>query len=81
MAYPQLRSMNASLDEGATDGKYKKVINDRSGAEPTTYAGRVLLDDANFGIHEAEDKVVPGGRGVRYTPGYVPTATPDSTRW
>lgn len=81
MAYPQMRSMNSALDEGATDGKYKKVVNNRDCAEGTTFTGRELLDDANFGIHETPDKVVPGGRGTRNTPNYVYTREPDSTRW
>jgi len=76
MAYPQTRSMNGDLSEGLTDGKYKKVINNRANAEPTTQAGRTDLFDRHFGIHEAPVKSHPDG--LRHpTPGYVPTAEPD----
>lgn len=73
MSYPPTRSMNDSLSEGATDGKYKKVIQDRDGAvEAATYADRADLDDYYHGIHEKQPKVRPDGRIVA-TPNYVPT--------
>lgn len=75
MAYPQARSMNGDLNEGATDGKYKKVINDRGGrVGATTYAERRDLNDNWFGIHETPDKVIPGRDSIAVTPNYVPTA-------
>lgn len=82
MAYPQLRSMNASLTEGATDGRYKKVISDRDGVvDPQTYANRDELDDVWYGIHETNPKDVPGMSGYKSTPNYRPTAAPDMARW
>lgn len=76
MAYPQTRSMNGDLSEGLTDGKYKKVVNNRAEAEPTTQVARHDLNDRYFGIHEAPVKTFPDG--LRHpTPGYVPTAEPD----
>lgn len=65
--------MNADLNEGATDGKYKKVVMDRGLASPDTYNDRRELSDAWHGIHETPAKVNPGsGRAVR-TPNYVQT--------
>lgn len=81
MALPPLRSMNGALNEGATDGKYKKVNQNREGAEYTTQDGRTDLDDVWFGIHETPDKEVPGRPGSRVTPNYVPTREVDRTRW
>jgi len=73
MAYPQSRSMNAELNEGATDGKYKKVIANRGGVvEPSTYKNRVDLDGHYYGIHEEPVKIRPDGKAV-HTPLYVPT--------
>lgn len=75
MVYPVSRSMNGALNEGATDGKYKKVVADRDLADTATYNDRRDLSDAWNGIHETPDKVNPGsGRTVR-TPNYVPTST------
>lgn len=77
MAYPQARSMNASLNEGATDGKYKKIVNDRDGdVEHATYLERIDLNDNWFGIHEAAVKRIPGGRGWSSTPNAVPSTSP-----
>lgn len=82
MALPPLRIMTAELVEGATDGKYKKVVNDRGGqVEASTYLSRAQLDDLWFGIHEDQPKEVPGGAGSRPSPNYVATRTPDSTKW
>lgn len=74
MPYPSTRSMNAEMNEGSTDGKYKKVIQDRGGSvESGTYDDRRILDDAWHGIHEAPAKINPGtGRAVR-TPNFVST--------
>lgn len=82
MALPQLRSMNAELNEGATDGRYKKVVQNRGGVvEGSTYGNRTDLDDVWYGIHEESAKDIPGKYGVQSTPNYVPTPTPDSTKW
>lgn len=69
------RSMNASMHEGATDGKYKKIVQDRDGVvHPETYADRRQLDDLWYGIHEAATKVLPDGT-VTTTPNYVVSPT------
>ncbi len=82
MALPPLRNMNAELLEGATDGRYKKVVQNRGGAvESSTYANRDELDDLWFGIHETQPKDVPGMVGYKSTPNYVATREPDSTKW
>lgn len=72
MAVNQTRSQNAELAEGMSDGKYKKVVMDRSVAEPTTYESRRDLSDVNFGIHEVNPKVLPDGT-IHLTPSYVET--------
>lgn len=73
MAYAPVRSPNAELNEGATDGKYKKVVNDRGGfVERGTYAMREELYPLWYGIREAPLKEVPA-RGARTTPNYVHT--------
>lgn len=66
MAYPTPRSMNSDLIEGATDGKYKKVVNARGGeVELATQAAREGLHDTWYGIHEAEGKTLQDTRQVR----------------
>jgi hypothetical protein len=76
MVYPLSRSMNADLHEGATDGKYKKVIQGRGGVvESTTYRDRSDLFDGYFGIHETDAKV-SGDGVVAPTPNFVPTREP-----
>lgn len=72
MAYPTTRSMNADLVEGMTDGKFKKVVQNRGQAERTTYQDRKALSDVYYGIHEVPVKTLPDGRTVR-TPGFIPT--------
>ena len=73
MAYAKTRSLNQELNEGQTDGRFKKVITDRAGAvEMTTWEQRKDLAN-RFGIHEAQEKVLPGsGEAVR-TPYTVST--------
>lgn len=67
------RSANAELNEGMTDGKYKKVINDRGGlVEPTTYLVRKDLADIWYGIHEEPGKVLPDALHQK-TPNFVAT--------
>lgn len=65
MAYAPTRRANAELDEGMTDGKYRKVITDRGGVvDPATNDSRRELSDTWHGIHEAQSKVRPDGRRV-----------------
>jgi hypothetical protein len=67
--------MNAELNEGATDGKYKKVVRDRGGlgvAHSGTVTARLDLHDVWYGIHEDEIKIRPDGKPV-HTPNYVST--------
>lgn len=77
MAYAPHRSMNADLNEGMTDGKYKKVVQDRGGfVEPTTYEDRKDLSTTWYGgIYEESNKIRPDGKVVR-TPNYVSTPQP-----
>ncbi len=78
MAYAPHRSMNAELSEGMTDGKYKKVVQNRGGfVDPSAYADRRDLSDVWYGgIYEEPSKVRPDGEVVR-TPNYVPTPKPN----
>jgi len=79
VAYAPHRSMNAELSEGMTDGKFKKVVQDRGGfVEPATYASRSELHDIWYGIHEEPNKMRPDNKIVR-TPNFVstPKADPD----
>lgn len=77
MAHAQPRSMNADLGEGLTDGKYKKVVNNRGGrVESTTHTARKDLNDRYFGIHEQEYKAFQDGL-VHGTPEFVPTPEAD----
>lgn len=73
MVYAPSRSMNAELNEGATDGKYKKLVVDRGGPGVTqsdTVRARVDLNDVWYGRHEDEVKIRPDGKTVT-TPNYV----------
>ena len=64
--------MNAELAEGMSDGKYKKVVQDRANADPATYEARRDLNDTHFGIHEVNPKVLGDGT-VHTTPSFVET--------
>lgn len=84
MVHPGIpqRRMNAELIEGATDGGYKKVVQNRGGVvESTTWESREPLDDVWHGIHERPLKQVPGRFTDERTPYYTPTREPDSTKW
>lgn len=73
MAYAPTRSTRGELNEGMTDGKYKKVIQNRGGfPEPSTWRERVDLEPAYYGIHEDDTKVRPDLVTVR-TPNSVTT--------
>lgn len=62
--------MNAALAEGSSDGKYKKVINDRDGVVEDAFTkSRRDLNDNWFGIHEQQIKTLPDG-SIRTTPNF-----------
>ena len=70
MAYPVARSCNRALNEGMTDGVYKKVVQDRGGkVDPLTYATRREFSDVWYGIHEIDPKMMPDGL-MRNTPNF-----------
>jgi hypothetical protein len=78
MAYPKTRSMNRDLEEGMTDGRYKKVVTDRGGIHEgeLLYKIREELDSINYGINEIKEKEFGDStRGV--TPDYVETHVND----
>lgn len=63
MSYPRSRSATAELAQGAIDGTYKLVTQNRGGViDPATYAARKDLADVWSGIHEQFVKVLPDGR-------------------
>lgn len=71
MAFPPSRGMNNALSEGSTDGKYKKIVQNRDGfVDPATAENRADLNDNWFGIHEKQVKVAPDGL-LHATPNYV----------
>jgi hypothetical protein len=76
MAYPPLRSMNASLYEGATDGRYKKVRPDTECAitddlvKNLTYEVRDDLSLPYYGIGEKRTLTVPAGPSDIEMPDY-----------
>lgn len=63
MVYPRNRSMNHDLEEGMTDGKYKKIAPNRGGEteKELHYAERVDLYDMHYGVHETPAKRLPDG--------------------
>lgn len=77
MAYPRLRSMNAELDAGATDGRWKKGVRDRGGeVDPLTMHMRDELVPSFYDIREKGPvKDVPT-RGDRVVPYYTEVPTP-----
>lgn len=79
MAYGSTRSMSAELSEGMTDGKYKKVVNNRGGVvEGTTQKERHDLKDTYYGIHEVQIKDRPDAVTVT-TPNFAHTPDPEPT--
>jgi len=75
MAYPQLRSMNSSLVEGATDGKYKKQRPNTSGGEMNQSETNITRQSLNllyYGIGEARMVEVPGKNSYVPNPCYTP---------
>jgi hypothetical protein len=78
MAYPQCRSMNRDLEEGMTDGRYKKVVMDRGGRPEgqLLHDCREQLDSINYGINELAEKRFGDGTSGQ-TPNYVETHVND----
>lgn len=63
------RSMNAELLEGSVDGKYKRIVSERSNHKDKD---RVLereerndLDSTWYGMAETSRKITPDGRVIR----------------
>jgi hypothetical protein len=82
VAYARLRSMNADLNRGASEGSYKTLAPDRGGVVESSYMEmRKYADDVYHGFHEVNPKYVPGRCITVDTIDYLPTATPDMTRW
>lgn len=75
MAYPQLRSMNAALHAGSTEGRYKRVRPDTEcsvvdatpGTRNLTYDSREDLSVQYYGVGEKRDQLIPGQAGKRGT--------------
>jgi hypothetical protein len=63
MVYPASRSMNHDLEEGMSDGKYKKIVQNRGGIveKQLAYDTREDLCDVYYGIHEDNEKHLPDG--------------------
>lgn len=75
MALPTLRSMNDSLVEGATDGKYKKQRPNSSNGgmnDIDTNITRQSLNLLYYGIGEARMVEVPGRNTYTDNPCYRP---------
>jgi hypothetical protein len=55
--------MNHDLEEGMSDGKYKKIAPNRGGVSENdhTYQEREDLYDLHYGIHETPKKHLPDG--------------------
>jgi len=76
MAYPRLRSMNASLNEGATDGRYKKIRPDTECADTDdkvqnlTYDTRESLSLPYYGVGMAREMRVPARLETVTTPDF-----------
>lgn len=69
-----VRSMNADLHEGMTDGKYKKIVQNRGGVVENVlfYDNREDLSDTYYGIHEDADLHCPDGTNYGKSIYYVP---------
>jgi hypothetical protein len=65
----EMRSLNADLMEGMSDGKYQKVIENRGGVVEKELAYGTLedLSDTYYGIHEAQIKRLPDGTLDRHS--------------
>lgn len=77
MATAPQRSCNSELEEGMTDGTFKKVVMNRGGTiDPLTGAVRNQFDDIWHGITECNPKIGPDGLTVN-TPNYEKTPPPE----
>lgn len=78
MVYPVSRSSNKDLEDGMSDGKYKKVAPNRGGVVEVELACKVRADlhDIWYGIHEAAVKVLPDTTVDRHSLEYVATKAP-----
>jgi hypothetical protein len=78
MALPVTRSCLRDFDEGLTDGRYKKVVQNRGGVvENGAWESRQDLSVKLYGIVEAGRKVLPGTDLEVVTPNTVPTKNPE----
>lgn len=68
MGNPKFRSMNGELMDGATDGSYKKLVNNRTNVQDPDEAKAVEEKAANmrwpYGLYEAPVKFTGDGRRV-----------------
>lgn len=77
MALPVSRSVNRELDEGMTDGTYKKVVQNRGGlVEEGFWLARKQLSTKGYGIVESPTKVLANGDEIS-TPYTVATKDPE----
>ena len=77
MAYPQLRSMNASLQKGAVEGKYKQLYPDRECVGPdavaeSSYHMKDELSLLYYGWGMKQHQDVPAGPNHATITGYTP---------
>lgn len=80
MAYPEdtgtQRNRVAELNEGQTDGKYKKAIMDRGGfPENETARDRVTLTQRNYDLEDTPTVLMdlPGGSFEKQRPNFTGT--------
>lgn len=65
MAYPKPRNLNADLELGTVDGKYKLARPNAGGVvEDTTAQYRREMCGIWHGFNEARTKILPDGRAV-----------------
>lgn len=79
MTYAHIRSMNRDLEEGMSDGKYKKVVQNRGGVVEGELRARTLrdLDDIWYGFHETPAKALPDSTHTDQTHDFVATKKPE----
>ena len=78
MALPVTRSVLRELDEGMTDGTFKKVVRDRGGiVEPDFWTARRQLSVKLYGIVESPEKVCPCCNNAVHTPYTIATQDPE----
>jgi hypothetical protein len=74
--------MNAELETGLSDGRYKAIVKDRGGfVDKSTYDARAQLHDLYYGIHEAPVKQLPGRIGPADARTQDYRATPEADPW